>query len=290
MAGNADYLIFSQNFSSGSDGVLSGDAAISCTGLGVILAAAATLHRYENGKKQQPNRERMLIWFRPAFLPCLIAFLICGLANIIDGTSQTFLAIIGGILALAVGAGIRRFNLGPWGISGIVSLFLFVAVASIALRPAGQPSSLALAFSSHAPKPLVEVTERMLAETSWFGTGAGTFAAVLPIYQNIDEQAIGFTAPTAAAAIAVEMGQPFLWAALISAGGLVFALLAGALRRQRDSIYSLAGASCVVVITLQAFVNATLFSTPILILAAAVIGVALAQSKSRFTTRNEIVS
>jgi uncharacterized membrane protein len=77
------------------------------------------------------------------------------------------------------------------------------------------------------------------------------------------------------------MGRPFLWVILLAAIALVITLLRGALRRGRDLFYPVAGASCVVVATLLAFGNAALFSTPVLIIAASVVGIAIAQSKSR---------
>jgi uncharacterized membrane protein len=77
------------------------------------------------------------------------------------------------------------------------------------------------------------------------------------------------------------MGRPFLWVILVAAIALAVTLLRGALRRGRDSSYSTAGASCVVAITLLAFGNAALFSTPILMIAAVVVGIGIAQSKSR---------
>ena len=125
------------------------------------------------------------------------------------------------------------------------------------------------------------VTQRLLAETSWTGTGAGTFAAVLPIYQNIDELTTGEIAPTAAAAIAVEMGRPIFWVILAAVIALVLILMRGALRRQRDSYYSIAGASCIVTTALLSFGNSALLTTPISIIAAVAIGIAIAQSKSR---------
>jgi hypothetical protein len=140
---------------------------------------------------------------------------------------------------------------------------------------------LTLAFAARAPAPLIAVTQRILTETSWVGTGAGTFAAVLPIYRDIDELATGLVAPTAVATIAVEMGRPLLWVILMAAMALVVTLLRGAVRRGRDSFYSMAGASSVVAITLLAFGNVGLFSTPVLVITAAVVGIAIAQSKSR---------
>ena len=118
---------------------------------------------------------------------------------------------------------------------------------------------------------------------SWAGSGAGTFAAVLPIYQGIDELAIGQVAPTAAAAIAIEMGWPIFWAILMAVIALVFFLLRGALRRQRDSYYSIAGAGCTVATALLSFGNFAVLTTPISTIAAVAVGIAIAQSKSRLS-------
>jgi hypothetical protein len=203
------------------------------------------------------------------------------LAVIVDATGQTYFSLTCGVATLVVAIIIRRFRLGPWGYSAIVAIALVVATAVVALQPRKQTMDLTLMFATRAPAPLIAVTQRVLAETRWTGTGAGTFAAVLPIYRDIDELTAGPVAPTAAAAIAVEMGRPFLWAMLIAAIALAVTLLRGSVRRGRDSLYSTAGASCVVTFALLAFGNAGLFSTPALIIAAATVGMAIAQSKSR---------
>jgi uncharacterized membrane protein len=67
----------------------------------------------------------------------------------------------------------------------------------------------------------------------------------------------------------------------MAAMALALTLLRGAVRRGRDSFYSMAGASSIVAITLLAFGNMGLFSTPVLVIAAAAVGIAIAQSKSR---------
>ena len=104
----------------------------------------------------------------------------------------------------------------------------------------------------------------------------------MPIYRNVDELAAGYIAPTAAAAIAVEMGRPFFWAILMGAVALAVTLVHGALQRQRDLFYSAAGASCVVTITLLSFGDAASLSIPVTVIGAVAIGVAIAQSKSRY--------
>jgi hypothetical protein len=155
-------------------------------------------------------------------------------------------------------------------------------VAIFALQPTRQRMDVTLAYASGAPASLIALTQRVIMETSLLGTGAGTFTVVLPIYRDINEEPAG-TAPTAAAAIAVEMGQPFFWIIVIAAGAIVVTLLRGAVRRGRDSLYATAGASCLVCLVLLAFGNVAVLSAPILVIAAVIIGTALAQSKSHAT-------
>jgi hypothetical protein len=266
---------------SNSDSGLMSDAATDSAALGIILAAAAMLHTFERDKMQRTDRGGSIIWYWPTFVACLVAVAICSSAVIVGATKQAYFAVACGIATFAIAVIIRRFAFGPWGYSAIVSTALVVVFAAVAIQPDGRTVGLTLAFATHAPAPLITVTQRVLAETSWAGTGAGTFAAVLPIYRGIDEMATGPTAPTAVAAIAVGLGRPFLWAIVIAAIGLAITLLRGALRRGRDSLYATAGASCVVTVTLLAFGDAGVFSTPVSIVAAAVVGIAIAQSKSR---------
>src|SRR5262249_42137122 len=148
------------------------------------------------------------------------------------------------VATLVVAITIQRFSIGPWGIAAILSIAVLVVIAAIAFEPDTRTLDLTLAFASQVPAPLIAVTQRVLSEASWAGTGAGTFAAVLPIYRDIDGLGIVSTAPTAAATIAVEMGRPFFWSILVATNALAVTLLRGALRRHRDSIYSVTGASC----------------------------------------------
>jgi hypothetical protein len=256
-------------------------AAVSGASLGIIFATAAALHVSEQSRTRQKNREGSTVLIRSVSAACLVAFAICFVAVIVEATGQTYYAIVCGVATFAITIIIRRFSLGPWGIAAIVSVALFVAIGAVVLQSASRTLDLTLAFASQGPTPLIMVTQRILAETSWAGTGAGTFAAVLPTYQNIDELTTGEVAPTAAAAIAVEMGRPFSWVILAAVIALVLVLMRGALRRQRDSHYSTAGASCIVTTALLSFGNSALLTTPISIVVAVAIGIAVAQSKSR---------
>jgi Flp pilus assembly protein TadB len=60
-------------------------------------------------------------------------------------------------------------------------------------------------------------------------------------------------------------------------------LLRAGMSRGRDSFYAAAGASAVVALLIMAFGNPGLFATSVLIIVATVLGLALAQSRSRTT-------
>jgi hypothetical protein len=258
-----------------------GDAATDSAVFGVVLGATAAFHVYERSKAQTADQRELALWHRLTFGACLVAVAICTLAVIVAATSQVYFAAACGIATLAIAVVSRRFSFGPWGYSAIISVALVVAIAAVALRTGAGTVDLTLAFADRAPPALIALAKRISMEVRWTGTGAGTFAAILPFYQDIDELATGTTAPTAAAAIVIEMGRPFLWAILLAATALVVTLLRGALLRRRDSFYSAAGASCVVAGGLLAFGNAALFSTPVLIITTTIVGIAIAQSKSR---------
>ena len=267
-------------FLSNSDGsAINAATDIAC--LGIIFAAASGFHTFERWKMQRLSQGRSTVWRALAFVASLAAIAICCLTVIVAATGEAYFAVTCGSATLAIAVVVRRFRLGPWGYSAIVSVALLVALAAIALQPGDRKMDLTLAFATRASASLIALTQRTLMETSWTGTGAGTYAAILPTYRGVDELAAGTIAPTAAAKIAVEMGRPFFWAILAAAIALATTLLRGASRRGRDSFYSAAGASCIVTIVLLAFGDVTVSSTPVLVTASVVVGIAIAQSKSR---------
>ncbi len=125
------------------------------------------------------------------------------------------------------------------------------------------------------------MSQRILGDAPLRGTGAGTFAAIAPIYRDIDDQTAISTAPTAAAAIAIELGRPMLWLIVATMAYAIFVLLRASLRRGRDSFYPMAGASCLITLLFLSFMNAEVLGSAAAMIAAATLGLAIAQSKSR---------
>ena len=255
-------------------------AAIDIAVLGVIIAVTMVLQIRERAfaKSSMPKNLGLL---RMMLVFCVITIAICFFTIFKYGTSGSFFALAFGIITLLVAAIVRRLELDAWGYSAVIAIVAVIAIAALALRPGERIVDLTVALAASPQSPLVALTGRVLAETSWLGTGAGTFSSVLPIYGDIDELSAGNVAPTAAAALAVEMGKPFLWAILAISAALVLALFRGAVHRGRDSFYPAAGASCVVAIVVLAFNNSGLFNTSVLLISTVAVGLAIAQIRRR---------
>ena len=256
-------------------------AATNSAVLGIILAIAAALQTLERPNAPSQGQDDSPVLVLLVFVLCLAAIATCSLAVFNYATSGAYFALTIGVATFVVALIIRRFQLDAWGYSAILAIVVVVAIAALALRLGNRMTDSTLAFAASPQSPLIALTRRILAETSWLGTGAGTFAAILPVYRDINELAAGNVAPTAAAAVAIEMGKPFLVAAIFGAIALIIMLLRGAARRGRDSLYPTAGASCVVAMTILAFNNQGVFNTSVLVIVATTIGMAIAQSKSR---------
>lgn len=253
-------------------------AAIDCAGMGMVLAAAGALHALTRGKTHKGTASYR---FQIAFGASVVAGIISTIAVFDHGTVQTSVAVISGIATLAALAAIRRFRVGPWGLSAIVSVGFVIAIAAAFFHPGRPTPDPTLRFAARAPAPLIAVTKSILVDAGWAGTGAGTFGVMLPIYRDMNELTTGRTAPTAVAAVAVEMGRPFLWTVLAAVIVLIVIVLRGALRRGRDYYYAMATAVCAETVAMLAFANVGVLDTPAMVIAGATIGLGIAQSKSR---------
>ena len=112
---------------------------------------------------------------------------------------------------------IRRLGFGLWAADIIAAMAIGVVIIiaiAVAETHAGSGNAM-LRYASHSQSSLISMTQRIIADTGWPGTGAGTFAMLLPIYGDSSTSTVGMPAPTTAAQIAIELGRPALWAILI---------------------------------------------------------------------------
>lgn len=255
------------------------DEALACACLGVILAAACAvlvLERHEMRRSKLGVQDAKFLY---PMLAALAAIMICA-ATIGSARSGSiiFAACCGFGMFCAVFL-VRRLNLGRLGAAAL-GLTASVIVIALMSGAAGTNQDLRLAFVRKDPAT-IELTQRILADTPFFGVGAGAFASILPIYQfgDVDEQ--DRHAVTAAASLSIEMGRAALWAAIIAVAVAVAALLRASALRGRDSFYAAAAASCLVSLIVLAFINVGLFGGAAPILAVIALGLGIAQSQGR---------
>jgi len=255
--------------------------AIDGVAMGVIIAAAAgvrTLERYETRRTSPTRSVSVLLW---TFAACAASLTICIAALIMSAPISALVATIYGATAFMSVVLIRRLGFGSWAIVAIALSAIAIAGLLAANEPGLRTKSLTLAFATESPAALTEFSQRILDDAPLKGTGAGTFAAIAPIYRDIGDRTTLSTASTGAAAVAIELGRPMLWLIVATMVLSITSLLRAALQRGRDSFYPTAGASCLITLLFLSFMNAGVLGSGAAMIAAATLGLAIAQSKSR---------
>lgn len=261
----------------GADGLSPGDTPVLVvTGavpavLGLVLSVAMTARAFEERRRVKQVSIRLattLSFALLATLLCLSAVLARG-----DRTGIAIAALLGVGLVLAAFV-IQNWFYGIWGMASVLATAAILHLAAFTLLPVRQNTDLAIALSAHH----VAATERMLQDSGQTGSGAGTYVALLPIHRDIDAP-LSQERPTAAAAIAIEMGHAFLYGILIVAVLGAVALLRCSLRRRRDYVYAAIGSGAAAALAMLALVEDGVLEFGASLLAAAVFGLAIAQSQ-----------
>ena len=173
--------------------------AIDCVSMGTIIAGAAcirTIERYETRLSSPQRSVPVLLW---TFVACSTALTICGAAELFDATREILIATAFGMFALICISLVRRFALGAVGTAAIAAPALGAAILLLAYHPVERGTSVSLAFTGASDPSLIALNERVLYDAPFVGTGAGTFAALAPIYRQIDDPPPGSTSATARA-------------------------------------------------------------------------------------------
>jgi hypothetical protein len=246
--------------------------------LGVVIAAAACVRAIERYEARNFQERPALGFLRNTGL-CGVALGVCVLALVLVGTKEEVFASGCGLAALFGVVIIRRFRLSLLGTTVVLLGFLVTGVLVVASQ-AENGRKLPLAFAA-ASSISMAASERVLNDAPVTGTGAGTFAALAPVYDEIDDPPLGKAAATTAASIAIELGSPFLWLILAATAFVILLLLQASLRRGRDSFYASMGAGCLLALLLLLFMNAGCSGIEVGLISATLIGLAVAQSKSR---------
>ena len=240
--------------------------------LGVLLSCATAIRAFD-----QIRRHSRPGAIAPDPLPALfagiIAMLLCAAALLFRADSAAIIAaLLGSGLLLSVFA-IRRWFLGLWGTAGVLATAAIIIIGTVTLIPFRTNTDPTIALSSNSQI----ATERMLQDVRPAGSGAGTSSILLPIYRDAG---IGASQerPTAAAAIVIDMGWPFLCGLVAIAMLGACILIKRSLSRAYDYIYPALGAGASIALTILAFADHGILGFGASLSVAALFGLAFGQS------------
>ena len=206
-----------------------------------------------------------------------MGFTICLLAIAKLTPTNTIIVASFGILAFCLIELIRRWDLAVWSSLSLSITVFLVAGMLIAWRYNSAPRSFLSLQFTEAPAETLAVVQRMLSDSRWTGSGAGSLSALWPIYRQLGG-AVAARSPTAAASILITSGAPIFLASVAASISLFVIFFHGALGRRRDSVYSAAAAASVVILFCQSFCDASLKTTSVALIGAIMIGLGLTQS------------
>lgn len=254
--------------------------ALDAAALGIILSTVCLVRVYERFETRQFGDGRSVQQFAIGVAIFAAGFAICATAIAFSDSGNILFAAGAGLATFIGVVVVRRLGLGPW-IGLALAVAACLAAGKIVIEKTNETSSGILVRFAEASPSSRALAERMIADSTWTGSGAATYRSLAPIYQERDDLASDLGPPGAAAEMAVEWGRPMLVAAGVAAITLIVMLLRAGLRRGRDSFYPSAGAGVCVALLISAFGNDGLLGSTVQILAGCVLGLALAQSRGR---------
>ncbi len=261
--------------------------AIDCVSFGTIIAATNCIYAIDRHERRSSSGTRWSMW--RTLIPGMAALAICGVACALSANPAIAFATGYGLFGLLCHWIIRRFTLRFWGIGALVVGGLGVAVLLVAAYPTHHNVSAQLAYAANSQPSVLALNQRILDDSPFVGAGAGTFAALVPIYRQVNDAPSVQTAATTAAQQSVELGKPMFSLIIIAALAFLIILFRASLRRGRDSCYSALGGSCLLALLLLAFIDASSLTTTTGLIVAAILGLAFAQSKSRIGRTTELL-
>ncbi|WP_271621590.1 hypothetical protein [Bradyrhizobium sp. CCBAU 51745] len=250
------------------------DLATTMAGLGIMLNMAVMQLAAERAETRHSLLRSITIG-----LYGLLGALVSALATFGFSSANSAVAAGFGIVLILMVLVIRRLDLSPLAAGALAAAGLIgTAIVLTFLFEQGSGLALLLRLVPDVGTETKAALERMLADTRWFGAGAGTFSALGRIYQSDASEAL--LAPSTATAIFADMG----WVGLAVAGvACVLALIRlffGALQRGRDSFFPTAAAACLLFALVQSFAGPGLLRPAAILCLSVIVGLGLSQSVS----------
>jgi len=260
-----------------SAGLSNKDVLSGFSALALLLSLASVARAIEasetRGGKPEPRNTRQ------ALIACS-AGLIVGLIGLsASATLNVALTVMFAVMIFGSVEALRRIGSARWAASVILITMAIAAAMIVVWRyDSSQALSPLLQFATGGSPEAISATQRLLSDTPWLGVGAGTSAAVLPIYQDLGGSIS--QPPSTMAAVAIELGLPMAFFVMATVTWLIAILYRGALNRGRDSFYPAAAAAGALVLLGEAFCDPSLLNASVAVFADALIGLGIAQRVS----------
>ncbi|WP_091953829.1 hypothetical protein [Bradyrhizobium shewense] len=245
------------------------DAMIAAT-LGVILSTAMAIRALDRLQRRQPRSVKGAM---TSLLAAVLSLIFSMGTILICADPAVIVAALLGTGTLIAIVAIRKWFLGFWGIAGAIATASIILVASFTVIPIKKNADLTIALSTQNQP----ATERMLQDVRPLGSGAGTFNALFPVYRDVSAATVR-ERPTAAAAIAIEMGRAFLCGLLIFTMVAACTLFKRSLSRGYDYVFPAAGAGASISLLILPFGEDGMLEVSVSLLIAALYGLAFGQS------------
>src|SRR3954453_5004678 len=157
-------------------------SAMNIVAVGIVLCCATAIRAYEHLDNTRHSKSRALAIV--AGSGSLLGLLICLSAILITGNVILLVAALFGAGTLVAVFAIRKWRPGPLGQAGTAALAAIAIIGVFAVVPARKATDPTLALPSQAQ---ISSIQRMLSDAKWTGSGAGTLAALLPLYRESGE-------------------------------------------------------------------------------------------------------
>lgn len=251
---------------------------VDLSALGILINAANLIRTIERYETRKISQNITASHFVTRLTLSSFTFLVCCVATGLFATAQTTFVAVTAFLYFLMVLLIRRVGFKLWESAGLL-VVVTITLGLVASVNSGT-GDLTLRFAE-IQAPAKTILTNMISNTPWAGNGAGTFLAILPIYQDAEHHLSGSSAPTTAASVLIEFGRTATWSLILMGLFVIGVLFKAALQRGRDSFYAAAASSCMIILLLQSFCDASLLTTPVMIMAAAIFGLGVAQRTSR---------
>lgn len=248
--------------------------------LGVLVNAAIVIRAFEQYLSRR-DRDVATIGRLVAYLLLGVVGLALCVAAVAPGGPAVVAVTLSGVVVMIFIAIVRRFGMSP--VSAVL-LFSVVALATGAVLSfssvLGTSSDALFRFAAGASKESMSLIQRVLPDTSAFGTGVGSFDALASIYRDFGAPPVT-EPPSTVALILIEWGRLGLFLMAVFLVQLFVVLFLGAMRRGRDSFYAAMAAGAVLMLTVLSVCASTVSHIQALLVAVILAGLGVSQCMGR---------